>query len=87
MPYLESIISIFAITLADSIKTELIEWLSRLDDKSILTSLLQFKKSIEAGDWCDNLTQEQIESLQRGLADLEQGGIMKSEDFWKSYGR
>ena len=72
---------------AESIKSELIEWLSRLDDNSILTSLLQFKKSAEAGDWTDNLTKEQIESLQRGLSDLEKGNIISSKDFWNSYGR
>ena len=58
---------------AESIRNELMEWLSSLDDKGILTSLLQFKKSAEAGDWSDNLTKEQVESLQRGLTELEQG--------------
>lgn len=72
---------------AESIKSELIEWLSRLDDKSILTSLLQFKKSAEAGDWTDNLTKEQVESLQRGLSDLDKGNMVSSKDFWNSYGR
>ena len=71
----------------DSIKSELIDWLSKLDDKSILTSLLQFKKSTESGDWADNLTQEQIESLQRGLSDMESGSVISSKDFWNSYGR
>ena len=72
---------------AESIKNELIEWLSKLDDKSILASLLQFKKSAEAGDWTDNLTKEQIESLQRGLSDAEKGNVISSKDFWNSYGR
>jgi RNA polymerase-binding transcription factor DksA len=72
---------------AESIKNELIEWLSKLDDKSLLTSLLQYKKSAEAGDWADNLTKEQIESLQRGLADLKNGSIISSKDFWESVSR
>ena len=72
---------------SESIKSELIEWLTRLDDKSILTSLLQFKKSSESGDWADNLTPEQIESLQRGLSDLENNRVISSKDFWSSYGR
>jgi hypothetical protein len=72
---------------AESIKSELIKWLSKLDDQRILTSLLQFKKSTEAGDWTDSLTKEQIESLQRGLSDTEQGNIISSRDFWNSYGR
>lgn len=72
---------------AESIKNELMEWLSKLDDKSILTSLLQFKKSAESGDWSDNLTKEQLESLQRGLSDMEKGNVISSKDFWNSYGR
>ena len=78
---------IFATMKAESIKSELIEWLSKLDDKSILTSLLQFKKSAESGDWSDNLTKDQLESLQRGLSDLDNGNLTASKDFWSSYGR
>lgn len=72
---------------SESIKNELIEWLSKLDGKSILASLLQFKKSAESVDWADNLTKEQIESLQRGLSDAEKGNVISSKDFWSSYGR
>lgn len=78
---------IFAFMKAESIRNELMQWLSGLDDKSLLTSLLQFKKSVEAGDWSDNLTSEQVESLQRGLSDLESGNTISSKDFWNSYGR
>jgi RNA polymerase-binding transcription factor DksA len=71
----------------ESIKIELIEWLTRLDDNSVLTSLLQFKKATESGDWADNLTKEQVESLQRGLSDSENKNVISSQDFWNSYGR
>lgn len=71
----------------ENIKIELIEWLSKLEDKSILTSLLQFKKSAETGDWADHLSKEQVESLQRGLFDSENNNIINSKDFWNSYGR
>lgn len=71
----------------DSIKNELIDWLSKLEDKSILSSLLQLKKSSESDDWSDNLTLEQEESLLRGLSDLENGHIISSRDFWNTYGR
>ena len=71
----------------NSIKIELIEWLSRLEDKSVLTSLLQFKKSAEAGDWAETLTKEQIASLERGFSDEKKGNVISSKDFWESYGR
>lgn len=69
---------------ADLIKNELLEWLTKLEDKSLLTSLLQFKKSAEAGDWADNLTDEQLESLQQGLADYKAGDLISSKDFWSA---
>lgn len=75
---------IFTIMNADLIKNELLEWLTKLEDKSLLTSLLQFKKSAEAGDWADNLTNEQLESLQQGLADYKAGDVISSNDFWSS---
>lgn len=80
-------IVIFATMKADSIKSELIQWLSGLNDKSVLASLLLFKKASEIGDWTDRLTKEQTESLLRGLSDLDQGHVMSSKDFWNSYDR
>ena len=71
----------------ESIKIELIEWLTNLDDNHILASLLQFKKSSELGDWADNLSEEQAQSLQRGLTDSENKRVLTSKDFWTSYGR
>lgn len=72
---------------SDSIKMELIEWLNGLEDTGILTSLLQFKKSTESKDWADNLTNDQIESLQRGLSDVTNKRLISGEDLRNSYGR
>ncbi len=72
---------------SEIIKIELIEWLRNLEDNSLLTSILQFKKAAEAGDWADNLTHDQVESLQRGLSDLANNQVVSSKDFWNSYGR
>jgi hypothetical protein len=72
---------------SESIKSELVDWLQKLNDKSILTSLLQFKKASETGDWYDHLTNEQLDSLQRGLNDIKNGDTLTSDQFWKSYGR
>jgi hypothetical protein len=72
---------------SESVKSELLEWLQKLNDKSILTSLLQFKKAAEIGDWYDNLSSSQLDSLQRGLKDIKNGDTLTSEQFWKSYGR
>lgn len=71
----------------ESIKIEIINWLTQLDDNGVLTSLLQIKKANEQNDWANNLSKDQLESLQRGLLDLENKNLISSSDFWKSYGR
>lgn len=71
----------------ENIKLELLDWLKKLNDKSILTSLLQFKKANETGDWYDQLTEEQRDSLERGLNDIKKGDTLTNTQFWASYGR
>lgn len=68
-------------------KLELIEWLSKLKDKGLVTSLLQFKKATEAEDWHDTLTDEQRAAIEEGEADLKVGRVISSEEFWAKHGR
>jgi predicted transcriptional regulator len=71
----------------DAMRVELIQWLSQLDDKGLLASLLHFKKANEAGDWYDGLTEEQKAAIAEGEADLKAGRVKSSEEVWKKYGR
>ena len=68
-------------------RSELIQWLSKLDDKGLLASLLQFKKANEAGDWYNELTEEQRAAIAEGEADLKAGRVTTSEQVWRKYGR
>ena len=70
----------------NALKVELIEWLTQLNDKSLLSSLMQFKKA-EEKDWADDLTDEQIKSLERGLKDIKKGRVISGEALWAKYGR
>ena len=72
---------------SDAMKVELIQWLSQLEDKGLLTSLLRFKKSNEAIDWYDELTEAQRGAIEEGDADLQAGRVIGSEELWKKYGR
>ncbi|MBK7382776.1 MAG: hypothetical protein IPI81_05495 [Flavobacteriales bacterium] len=71
----------------DAMRVELIQWLSHLDDKGLLASLLHFKKANEAGDWYDSLTVEQKEAIAEGEADVKAGRVKSSAEVWKKYGR
>ena len=51
-------------------KIELIQWLSSLDDKTILDKLVQFKKS-ETKDWWNTIFNEEKNSIEKGIEDAD----------------
>jgi len=55
-------------------KLDLIEWISKLNDNSIIDKLRQIKEGYaKSKDWWDTLNQEEIESINKGLKDFEEG--------------
>ena len=57
-------------------KLNLIEWISRLNDTSIIVKLRQIKEDYsKSKDWWDTLKKEEIDSINRGLKDFEEGRI------------
>jgi hypothetical protein len=57
-------------------KLGLIEWISRLNDFSIIEKLRDLKDEYsKSQDWWDSLKKEELESINRGLKDFEQGKI------------
>ena len=53
-------------------KLELIGWLSKLNDRSIIKAIKKIRKEREA-DWWDMLSIAQKEDIETGLSDLESG--------------
>lgn len=51
-------------------KIELIQWLSTLEDKSIIEKLFQFRKE-ESRDWWETLSGEERSSIEKGINDAE----------------
>ncbi|MBK8947867.1 MAG: hypothetical protein IPM68_03120 [Flavobacteriales bacterium] len=72
---------------AETMKLELIQWLTQMNDKGLLASLLQFKKANEAADWYDTLSLEQQAAIAEGEADIVAGRVRSSAEVWKKYGR
>ena len=57
-------------------KLSLIEWISRLNDTSIIERLREIKDDYsKSKDWWDKLKKEEMESINRGLKDFEEGRI------------
>ena len=67
-------------------KLDLIEWISRLNDTSIIDKLRQIKKDYsESKGWWDTLKKEELESIHRGLKDFEEGRIHSHESAREIY--
>lgn len=67
-------------------KLDLIEWISRLDDTTVINRLRKFKEDYsQSKDWWDTLKKEEIESIHRGLKDFEEGRIHSHDTARKIY--
>ena len=67
-------------------KLNLIEWISRLNDMSVIDKLKEIKDDYsKSEDWWGTLNKEEIESIKRGLKDFEDGKIHSHETARKIY--
>ncbi len=67
-------------------KLDLIEWISRLNDTSIIEKLTKIKDDYsKSQDWWDSLKKEEIESINRGLKDFDEGRVYSHDTVRKIY--
>ena len=67
-------------------KLGLIEWISRLNDSSIIEKIREIKyEYFESNDWWDTMKKEELESINQGLKDFEEGRIHSHETARKIY--
>ena len=67
-------------------KLDLIEWISRLNDTSIIDKLREIKNDYSnSKDWWDSLKKEEMDSINRGLKDIEEGRTHSHETARKIY--
>jgi len=55
-------------------KLELIQWLSTLEDSSIIEKIIELRKS-ENKDWWNSISDDEKQSIDRGLEDAESGKL------------
>ena len=72
---------------SQTLKLELINWVTKLKDKKLLGALTSIKDSEESGDWYDSLTTAQKKSLEKGIQDHHKGRTVTSKQFWERYGK
>ncbi len=67
-------------------KLGLIEWISRLDDLSVIRKLKSVRDECQKEkDWADELSRAEKESIARGLKDFEEGRTHAHEEVKKLY--
>ena len=55
-------------------KIELIQWLSTLEDHSVIDKLLKFRKE-ESKGWWNTISKDEKESIERGISEANEGKL------------
>ncbi|MGI8892643.1 MAG: hypothetical protein ACR2GN_04200 [Bacteroidia bacterium] len=67
-------------------KIKLIEWLISLKDEAVIEKLNFFRDNINEGsDWWDFISEDEKNSIKRGLEDLNKGNTITHEEARKKY--
>ncbi len=67
-------------------KIELIQWLSTLDDKSIIEKIMKLRES-EKVDWWENISNQEKKSIEQGMEDAASGRMKPHSEAKKLYGK
>ncbi len=65
-------------------KLELIQWLSTLEDTSIIKKLIQFRKE-ETKDWWDSVSEEEKKSIGKGISEADNDELKPHSEARKLY--
>ncbi len=69
-------------------KLSLIEWITEINDFSVIEKLRSIKESYaRTNDWYDKLNDEELASINRGLKDIEEGRTNSHEVAKQIYGK
>lgn len=66
-------------------KYKLIEWITSLNDVSIINQLMSVKDKESKKDWWNELSNEEIYGINQGIKDAENGKIYPHEEIMKSF--
>ncbi|WP_127140724.1 hypothetical protein [Flagellimonas marinaquae] len=67
-------------------KIELIQWLSTLNDESIIEKIIKLRDS-EKIDWWEELSKEEKDSISKGIKDADSGNTQPHSSVKKLYGK
>lgn len=67
-------------------KLELIQWLSTLEDASIIKKLIQFRKE-ETKDWWNSISEEEKKSIEKGISEADNEELKPHSEARQLYGK
>lgn len=68
----------------DTKKLALIQWLTSLNDVSMIDKIMELKQE-EKKDWWNEISDEEKESIEKGLSDAESGKLTPHSEIIKKY--
>ncbi len=63
------------------VREEIVEWISKPENKDLLETLKLMKEAASSGDWFDDLTDEELRSIEKGRKDHEQEDVLSISVF------
>jgi len=71
----------------ETLKHKIIEWITKTSDNALLNTLKSLKDSnTTTEEWYDEMREEEIDSINRGIKNHENGEVLTSKEFWTGYG-
>jgi len=67
-------------------KMELIQWLTTVEDSSLIQKILELRKS-ETKDWWNEISDSEKESIELGISDANSGKLNSNAEAKKIYGK
>jgi len=65
-------------------KMELIQWLTTLNDESVIHRLIELRNN-QLKDWWNELSNAEIESIEKGIKDADNGNLVSHSEARKIY--
>lgn len=65
-------------------KIELIQWLSTLNDESIIEKIMKLRET-EKTDWWKEISKEERKSIDKGIQDADSGNLRSHSEAKKLY--
>ena len=67
-------------------KIELIQWITTLEDESIIRKIVSLREK-KTKDWWSEISAEEKESIEKGISDADAGKLKPHSDAREIYGK